>query len=95
MTTMNYIGTYMLSALIIRTSYNANLEPVRHASDKEMAERIYGCIEELDEEKKQIIYLHFYQGLSLRDSAFVLDEAPSTVRYRFRKAMRHLRSKIE
>ena len=23
MTTMNYIGTYMLSALIIRTSYNS------------------------------------------------------------------------
>ena len=68
--------------------------PCEHAEDRQLAERLYRLVDELAEEDKQVIYLHFYQGLSLRETAGVLDEAASTVRYRFRKAMAKLRSQM-
>ena len=68
--------------------------PREHAEDRQLAERLYRLVDELAEEDKQLIYLHFYQGLSLRETASVLDEAASTVRYRFRNAMAKLRSEM-
>jgi RNA polymerase sigma factor (sigma-70 family) len=68
--------------------------PREHAEDRQLAQRLYRLVDELAEEDKQLIYLHFYQGLSLRETAGVLDEAASTVRYRFSRAIRKLRSEI-
>ena len=62
--------------------------------DKQTAERLYLLVDQLDDFEKQVISLHFYQGLSLREVAFVLAEAPSTIRYKFHKVMKYLRSKI-
>ena len=73
---------------------DGNPGPCEHAEDRQLAERLYRLVDELAEEEKQLIYLHFYQGLSLRETAGVLDEAASTVRYRFRKAMAKLRSEM-
>ncbi|HUW19581.1 MAG TPA: RNA polymerase sigma factor [Sedimentisphaerales bacterium] len=64
------------------------------AEDKQLVDRLYRLVDQLTEDKKQIIHLHFYQGLSLRDTAYVLNEAPSTVKYRFRKIMESLRSQM-
>ena len=71
-----------------------NPGPHEHAEDRQMAERLYRVVDQLEEGDKQLIHLHFYQGLSLRETASVLDEAASTVRYRFRRAMGKLRSEI-
>ncbi|MHC4648605.1 MAG: RNA polymerase sigma factor [Planctomycetota bacterium] len=71
-----------------------NPGPFKSAEERQLAERLYRLVDQLTEEKKQVIYLHFYQGLSLRDAAYVLNEASSTVKYRFRKAMKHLRSQM-
>ena len=73
---------------------DVNPGPFKCAEDKQLAERLYGLVHRLSEDEKQVIYLHFYQGLSLRDAAYVLNEAPSTVKYRFRKTMKQLRSQM-
>ena len=69
--------------------------PFKSAEEKQLAEKLYAASEQLDEEKKQVIYLHFYQGLSLRDTAYVLNQPPSTIKYRFRKVMEQLRSEMD
>lgn len=71
-----------------------NPGPYEHEEDRQLTERLYRLVDELEEDEKHVIHLHFYQGLSLRETAGVLDEAASTVRYRFRRAIRKLRSEI-
>ena len=71
-----------------------NPGPFKSTVERQLAQRLYKLVDQLAEDKKQIIYLHFYQGLSLRDAAYVLNEAPSTVKYRFRKTMKQLRSQM-
>lgn len=75
-----------------RTDLNPG--PFKCAEDKQLAERLYGLVDRLSEDKKQIICLHFYQGLSLRETAYVLNQAPSTVKYGFRRIMKYLRSEL-
>ncbi|MHC4574762.1 MAG: RNA polymerase sigma factor [Planctomycetota bacterium] len=53
-----------------------NPSPFKRAEDKQLAEQLYGLVDRLSENEKQIVHLRFYQGLSLRDAAYVLDEAP-------------------
>jgi RNA polymerase sigma-70 factor (ECF subfamily) len=51
-------------------------------------------VDQLDEDKKQIVHLHYYQGLSIRETAKVLGIATSTVKYRLREVFKILRAKI-
>ena len=73
---------------------DCNPGPYEHVEDRQLAERLYRLVDELEEDQRQVIHLHFYQGLSLRETAGVLGEAASTVRYRFRRAMEKLRTEI-
>jgi len=73
---------------------DANPGPYEHAEGRQLTERLYKLVDELEEEDRQIIHLHFYQGLSLRETAGVLDEAASTLRYRFRRVIGKLKSEI-
>lgn len=71
-----------------------NPGPFANTAERQMAERLYKAVDQLDEDKKHIVHLHYYQGLSLRETANVLDIATSTVKYRLREVLRTLRSKI-
>jgi len=59
-----------------------------------LALRLYQAVEQLDEDKKHVVHLHYYQGLSLRETAKVLGIATSTVKYRLREVFKILRTKI-
>ena len=59
-----------------------------------MAQQLYEVVDRLDEDKKQAVHLHYYQGLSLRETAKVLDIATSTVKYRLREVMKILKDKL-
>ncbi len=48
----------------------------------------------LDEDKKQTVHLHYYQGLSLRETAKVLSVATSTVKYRLREVLKSLKVEV-
>lgn len=71
-----------------------NPGPFANAAERQEAERLYKAVEQLDEHKKQVVHLHYYQGLSLRETAEVLNIATSTVKYRLRKVLKILRSEL-
>lgn len=67
--------------------------PSENAQESELAALLYGWTEQLEEDKRQVVHLHFYQGLSLSETAEVLSIATSTVKYRLREALQFLRTK--
>lgn len=69
-------------------------DPFETAADREQAVRLYESVERLDENAREAVHLHYYQGLSLKETAEVLNLAPSTLKYRLREAVAVLRSKM-
>jgi RNA polymerase sigma-70 factor (ECF subfamily) len=67
--------------------------PFENTADREMASQLYRWVDELDEEKKQAVHLHYYQNLPLGETAAVLGLAVSTVKYRLREARDFLRAR--
>ncbi|HWC58481.1 MAG TPA: RNA polymerase sigma factor [Verrucomicrobiae bacterium] len=65
--------------------------PFENAAEREMARQLYRWVDELDDEKKQTVHLHYYQNLTLNETAEVLGIAASTVKYRLREALDFLR----
>lgn len=66
--------------------------PFEDVAERELAYRLYALVEQLEEGSKEAVHLHYYQGLSLKDTAEVLGVATSTVKYRLREALNLLRS---
>ena len=71
-----------------------NPGPFANVAERQLAQRLYEAVDELDEDKKHVVHLHYYQGLSLRETAKVLDVATSTVKYRLREVMKILKDKL-
>jgi len=67
--------------------------PFEHTAERELAHQLYRWVEELDDEKKQTVHLHYYQNLTLNETAVVLGVAASTVKYRLREALDFLRAR--
>lgn len=67
--------------------------PDATVADRDTARMLYRWVDQLDEAKKQTIHLHYYQHLTLAETADVLGVAPSTVKYRLREALDVLRAK--
>jgi RNA polymerase sigma-70 factor (ECF subfamily) len=67
--------------------------PSESAADREQAQQVYSLVDELDEDTRQTVHLHYYQGLSLAETAEVLGIATSTVKYRLREAVEFLKAK--
>ena len=68
--------------------------PFEDAAEREMAQQLYALVEQLEEDARQAVNVHYYQGLSLKDTAEVLGVATSTVKYRLRAALDLLRSQV-
>ena len=66
--------------------------PFEDVAERELAYRLYALVEQLEEGNKETIHLHYYQGLSIKDTAEILGVATSTVKYRLREALNFLRS---
>ena len=66
-------------------------DPCVETTEGQEAERIFRAVETLDEPLRQVVHLHFYQDLSLRETAYVLSIAVSTVKYRLRRAIDELK----
>jgi len=67
--------------------------PSEDAVERDLAHQLYALVEQLDESARQTVHLHYYQGLSLAETAEVLGIAASTVKYRLREALGILRSR--
>jgi RNA polymerase sigma-70 factor (ECF subfamily) len=71
-----------------------NPGPLADATDRQLAKSLYEAVDLLDEDKRHVVHLHYYQGLSIRETSKVLGVASSTVKYRLREVFRILRAKI-
>ena len=69
--------------------------PFEDAAERDAAVRLYALVAQLDEEKKEAVHLHYYQGLSLSETAEVLGVATSTVKYRLREALEFLKARCD
>jgi len=70
-----------------------NPGPFANAAERQLAQRLYEAVDLLDEDKRQVVHLHYYEGLSLTETAKVLNVATSTVKYRLREVMKILKDK--
>ena len=77
-----------------REREDENPGPPANVAERQFARRLYEAVDQLDEGKRQIVHLHYYQGLSIRETAKVLNVATSTVKYRLREVFKVLRAKI-
>ena len=66
--------------------------PFDDVAERDAARRLYALVERLEEEVREVIHLHYYQGLSLSETAEALGIAASTVKYRLRGALDALRA---
>lgn len=71
-----------------------NPGPFANAAEQQLAQRLYEAVDLLGEGKRQVVHLHYYQGLSIRETAKVLGIATSTVKYRLREVFKILGAKI-
>ena len=71
-----------------------NSGPFANVVERQFAQRLYQAVGRLDEDKKHVVHLHYYQGLSIRETAKVLNIATSTVKYRLREVFKILREKL-
>ncbi len=72
-----------------------NPGPSANAAEHQLARRLYEAVDQLDGSKKHLVHLHYYQGLSIRETAKVLGIATSTVKYRLREVLRIFRVKVD
>jgi RNA polymerase sigma-70 factor (ECF subfamily) len=67
--------------------------PAEDAAARELSHQLYFWVDRLEEDQKQAVHLHYYQGLSLSETAEVLGTPTSTLKYRLRGALDFLRTK--
>jgi RNA polymerase sigma-70 factor, ECF subfamily len=60
----------------------------------DLAATVYGLVDELEPELRHTVQLHYYQDLTLQETADVLGVATSTVKYRLRQALAELQKKV-
>jgi len=65
--------------------------PSDQASDLDAARKIHASVARLPEEERQAIHLHYYQNLTLAESAEVMALPLGTLKYRLRGALDRLR----
>lgn len=68
--------------------------PFENAAEKEMSGQLCAWVQELEEDVQAVVHLHYFQGLSLKETAQTLGIATSTVKYRLRNALKFLKTKI-
>ena len=66
--------------------------PFEDAAERDLACRLFALVERLEDGVREVVHLHYYQGLSLNETAEALGIATSTVKYRLRGALDFLRS---
>lgn len=71
-----------------------NPGPFANIAERQLAMWLYEVVEQLDEDKRYAVHLHYYEGLSLRETARVLGIATSTLKYRLREVFKTFRKKI-
>ncbi len=68
--------------------------PDQTAARTDLAAAIYAAVDKLDPELRDCVHLHYYQELTLQETADALGLAGSTIKYRLRQAITALQRKL-
>ncbi len=69
---------------------STEVSPDQIVDRRDLQDRVYATVDELDAELRETVHLHYYQDLSLEETATALGVAASTVKYRLRSALAKL-----
>ena len=69
--------------------------PMDEAMTKERSTRVYAAVQELNTDEREVIVLHYFQGLSFREMAAVLDDPAGTVKWRTSRALGQLKMALD
>src|SRR5262249_34744617 len=64
------------------------------AAGKDLAATVFGLVDRLAPDARDTIHLHYYQGLTILETADAMNVATSTVKYRLRQALEELEKKL-
>jgi RNA polymerase sigma-70 factor, ECF subfamily len=76
------------------TRPTAESQPDEILAHTDMAATVYGAVHELEPDLRDTVQLHYYQDLTLQETADAMDVATSTVKYRLRQALAELQRKL-
>ena len=68
--------------------------PDQIVSQKDLQATVFKCVDALEPGLRETIYLHYYQQLTLQETADALDVALNTVKYRRQQALAELQKKL-
>lgn len=68
--------------------------PAEIAVSADLASAAYAAVDRLDAESRSAVHLHYYQGLTLQETAEALDVSVGTVKNRLRSALEELQSRL-
>ena len=60
----------------------------------DLAATVYGSVDQLEPDLRHTVQLHYYQDLTLQETADAMGVATSTVKYRLRQALAELQRKL-
>jgi RNA polymerase sigma-70 factor, ECF subfamily len=69
-------------------------QPDEIVAHTDMAATVYGTVHELDPDLRDTVQLHYYQDLTLQETADAMGVATSTVKYRLRQALAELQRRL-
>ena len=69
--------------------------PLAEAMTEERSARVYAAVGELNRDEREVIVLHYFQGLSFREMAAVLNEPTGTVKGRTSRALGQLKQSLD
>jgi RNA polymerase sigma-70 factor (ECF subfamily) len=72
-----------------------DVPPDELAARADLAATLYASVEQLEPDPRESVHLHYYQGLTLQETAEAMGVAVSTVKYRLRLALDHLHKKLD
>ncbi len=74
--------------------WNARVSPQPRPDEiveqNDLREKVYALVDRLPQEIRDSIHLHYYQGLTLEETAIAMGVAASTVKYRLRQGLEQL-----
>lgn len=68
--------------------------PDEAVSRVDLSESLYAAVDDLSEDLRTTVHLHYYQGLTLQETADAIEIATSTVKHRLRAAITRLRTAL-
>ena len=68
--------------------------PDEIAARTDLARALYASVDRLEPDLRESVHLHYYQGLTLQETADAMDVATSTVKYRLRQALDKLQREL-